>query len=166
MLGEQQKQRIREEEEAAARALLAREHEAQRARAMQAYRAEVRSGLRPRRFLAWWLLGALLAAVALMLIVRPHFTDWRLDDTAGGIANSALMARCQDWVSSQLPGQDHHFPDLSEAAGQMTAGPDGKRWDGWVGYTTNFGNLERLRLDFSCEYTPATDLIHVEIIQP
>ena len=86
------------------------------------------------------------------------------DDTSGGVATSVLMARCEDALKVRLDRSDLTFPSRREASAQLSASPDGKRWDGSLWQPGETG--PPLQLDFSCVYTRATDQITTEIISP
>ena len=154
MLSDDDKARIRLEEETAALARLERQARPRRARARRAYRARVRGQLRPFNPF-WLLLGALALAAGVGVWAWPRAA--LPDDASGGIANSLFTLRCAQELRAQLQDPDLHLPSPREAATQMTASPDGKRWDGWADGPTG-------RTDFSCEYTPATDSITLEVI--
>ncbi len=156
MLSEDEKHAIRAQEEAVARRAIARAWQRRRRRARAAYRARVRSELRLRGSAFWLILTALL--VAGFLAARPLLGAHAIpDDTSGGIANSLLALRCRQELRAQRQDTDLSFPTPGEAAAQMTASPDGKRWDGWA---QGAGG----RTEFSCGYTPATDQINLKII--
>ena len=158
MLSEEEMRRIEAEELAVARTRQEAEERARHRLAEHAYRQEVRTALRPRPwwFPVRWLLPfvPVLAGVALL---RP--APAAPDDTSGGIADSALMERCQAEVRSQLAGEDLAFPDVREAAGQFSADADGKRWNGWTQAP------DRPRTDFSCSFTAADGSVEAMLIQ-
>lgn len=160
-LSADQQRQIEAEELALAQARAARTAEAQRLLAAQAYRQEVREALKPRP--AWWrwrgLLGLLpmLVLGAASLWPRPP----ALTDSAwGGISDSALMERCRAEVSAQTYAQepDLRFPTPREAAGQLTANADGKRWDGWA------ARPDGSHLDFSCSYAAADGEVTAQLM--
>ncbi|THF70695.1 hypothetical protein E7T06_06030 [Deinococcus sp. Arct2-2] len=165
MLSNEERQRIEAEEVAAAEALAHSTSQVRHQEAVQAYRQEVRAQLRPRPAPWWWSLRWALAAVpvvAATLLLFPNLlpSDRATDDTAGGIANSALMNRCQAEVSGQLLQiqSDLAFPSWQEASGQFSANADGKRWDGWV-------RQGDTRTDFSCSFTLADQSVIAQLIQ-
>ncbi|GAA5513529.1 hypothetical protein Dcar01_02268 [Deinococcus carri] len=164
MLSDEEMRRIEEEELAAARALEAQQERARHQLALHAYRQEVRAVLRPQRA-AWrsglWLLPLLAAALATLLLRPAPAVN---DDTSGGIATSTLVDRCRTEVAAGLAGRsgspvDLRFPSLREAAGQMSANADGKRWDGWVALPG------AARTDFSCLFTAADGSVQAELLQ-
>lgn len=164
-LSEEEMRRIEAEELAALKAVQEREAQAQRRMAAHAYREEVRAALRPRPL--WWPLRWLLPflpviAVALWLALRPAPLTVQ-DNTWGGISDSALMNRCETAVTARLQLQPDGlaFPNLQDSAGQFTASPDGKRWDGWAVRPQNTAKT----IDFSCTYTAADQSLQVELIQ-
>jgi hypothetical protein len=171
MLSNEERQRIEAEEVAAAEALAHSASHLRHQEAVQAYRQEVRAQLRPRPAPWWWSLRWALPAVpvvAATFLLFPNLVSNKAptDDTAGGIANSALMNRCQAEVSGQLwqsentaplPGE-LTFPSWQEASGQFSANADGKRWDGWV-------RQGSARTDFSCSFTLADQSVVAQLIQ-
>lgn len=179
MLSNEDRQRIEAEEVAAAEALAHSAAQLRHQEAVQAYRQEVRAQLRPKPTPWWWSLRWVLPAVPIIAATLLLFPDLvphtaPADDTAGGIASSALMNRCQAEVSGQLlqgeQGQgaeysgttpssdDLSFPSWQEASEQFSANADGKRWDGWV----RQGNT---RTDFSCSFTLADQSVVAQLIQ-
>lgn len=179
MLSKEEKQRIHKEEVAAAQAVLARRQEQKRRGASWAYRREVRAALNPRARMALATLLTLLvlAGTVTALLRRADDTP---DDTSGGVASSALMARCEDALrvhvgADSLHSGDLRFPDRKDAAGQITASPDGKRWDGSFsqegpsdqdGSASGRGMGAPVVTDFSCTFTVATGEISTELITP
>jgi hypothetical protein len=164
MLSEDDKNRIRLEEEGKARARAeALEHAAQ-IKASDEYRKQVRAELISRRknFL-WWAVPLLvLAGIGAYLIARPAAPEISsATDGIGGIRDAPLIARCQDQVRAQLGDSQATFPAPEESLQQISASNDGKRWDAWV----IPGLPPPNRLEFSCRYTPQTDSLEVEIIR-
>ncbi|WP_420594575.1 hypothetical protein [Deinococcus sp.] len=167
-LSDEEKRAILAEEAALARAEAAARQQAGHLRARETFRAQVRAAHRARRGRwGWWGFG-LLWAVAAVLVLRGQQPAVP-DDTSGGIASSALIDRCEREVTAQLGQLAAEFPNLSEAAGQITASADGKRWDGWVvSIDANSGGAgadAAGRLPFSCEYSPPTDSLQVQLIK-
>lgn len=161
MLTEEEKRRIRDEEEAAARALRREEERAARERAAAAYRAEVRAALRPfpsgrATRLLWPLVGTVLVVGALLTLPRPR--PEAPDDAEGGVTTAFLAELCEADVNGRLNFAPLSFSDPREPDA-VTSSADGKRWNGWVDGAGG-------RVDFSCEYTPATDSVHTELIGP
>jgi hypothetical protein len=159
MLTDDERRQIEVEEVTAARAELTRTQDLQRQLARAAYRREVRSLLRPGRRLLVAGACTLLLAGGLLLALWPRSPE-APDDTSGGIATSELMTRCEAQVRAQVPQDQLDFPPQREADAQITASPEGKRWDG------AFTRPGRAGSDFSCEYTIATDQISAQIITP
>ncbi|MDB5044217.1 MAG: hypothetical protein JWQ08_267 [Deinococcus sp.] len=171
MLSNEDRQRIEAEEVAAAEALAQSTARVHHQKAVQAYREEVRAQLRPRPAPWWWSLRWALPAlpvIAVTFLLFPNLVSNKAptDDTAGGIANSALMNRCQAEISGQLLqsgstvqlSSDLAFPSWQEAAEQFSANADGKRWDGWV-------RQGSARTDFSCSFTLADQSVIAQLIQ-
>jgi hypothetical protein len=170
MLSDEDKAKIRAEEERAAQADRAAAEEAARLEAAAQYREAVQSELRgsPRapnskRNPLWIGLLAVLAVIALgVYFLLPRAADGA-DDISGGIATSVLVARCADAVRNKLGDFAARFPPNDETRSQISASADGKRWDGWV-EGVNGDKVDRL--EFSCSYTPANDGLEVQIIKP
>ena len=172
MLSEEDRRQIQLEEVATARAVLAQRQELQRRSAQQRYRHEVRAALNPRTRLvvAAGCTLVLVGGVAVSLLrTAPHPQD----DTSGGVATSRLMERCEADLQAKVGQLVLHFPALGETDGQISASPDGKRWDG--SFTRDAGNRDggteqgsgpSVQTDFSCVYTLATDEIGTELITP
>lgn len=151
---------IEAEELALAQVREAKTAEAQRLLAAQAYRQEVREALKPRPM--WWRWRGLLGLVPLLVLGAAYL--WpkpaALTDNAwGGISDSALMERCRAEVSAQTAQEpDLRFPAPREAAGQLTANADGKRWDGWA------ARPDGSHLDFSCSYAAADGEVTAQLM--
>lgn len=157
---EEEMRRIEAEELAALKAVQEREAEAERTLAAQQYRQEIRAALRPRPF--WWPVRWVLPFIpviglVLFFTLRPAPPAVQ-DNTWGGISDSKLMEWCEAEVTARLPMQTLHFPSLADAAGQFTASPDGKRWDGWTQSVSG-------KRDFSCTFTAAEGSLQVELMQ-
>ncbi len=167
MLSEEEKNRIRAEEEAEARALLERDLQVQKIRALESYRADVRSEVRadlqPRARNNWWFLLLIPVLGLTVFALLPRSSPSGIaEDTSGGIANSSLVERCQSEVRNYLNDENAKFPDVEEISSQISSSADGKRWDGWVICPAQ----ETVqKAEFSCQYTPATDQVKVEIIK-
>ena len=167
MLSDEDKARIEAEETAKRDAARALEAEEARLRALEVYRESVASALatsprRPR--LPWVILGiASLLGIATYLVLNnlPRGDD--LSDNAGGISARAFVDRCMADVRNQLGDFSAEFPAVAEIKTQISSSSDGKRWDGWVAEATGDANE---RIQFSCQYTPATAQFTVELIKP
>lgn len=157
MLTDEEMRRIEAEELAALEAARARNTSAVRRLAAHAYRQEVRAALRPRPF--WW--PARWALALLPLVVLGVWAALRpapaADDAAGGIGTAELLERCGQEIAAQLQRPDVGFPSRQEAASQVSASADGKRWDGWA-------EAAGQRVDFSCAFSPAEGTLHVQLI--
>ncbi len=166
MLDDQEKERIRLEEQAKFLATQEIAQEQERSRAAAEYRAEVRAelhGKRNKKFLLWLILPSLLALGAWGFWHRqtnPENTNnlngW------GGIQNNNLVARCQDAIRIKRNDYGMQFPNTDMDA-QITATPDGKRWDGFL---INPNSSPPNRIDFSCSYTPQNNQLNLELIKP
>jgi hypothetical protein len=165
MLSEDDKNRIRLEEEGKAQARAeALEHVA-KTRASDEYRKQIRAELISRRkhFLWWTIPILILAGVGASFFIRPSPPEISsTTDGIGGIRDAPLIARCQDQLRAQLNDSQATFPATEESLRQISASSDGKRWDAWVICP---GLPAPNRLEFSCRYTPQTDSLEVEIIQ-
>jgi hypothetical protein len=165
MLSEDDKNRIRLEEEGKAQARAEALEHAARTKASLEYRKQVRAALISRRkHFLWWTIPILvLAGIGAYLFIRssPPETSSSMDGV-GGIRDAPLIARCQDQVRAQLNDSQAIFPAPEESLQQISASSDGKRWDAWVICP---GLPAPNRLEFSCRYTPQTDSFEVEIIK-
>lgn len=161
MLSQEEKRQILAEESALADAEQAERERAVHQQAQVAYRAEVRAAQRAKPTRWGWLLAALVVwagAAAVFLISRQPAAP---DDLSGGIASSALIDRCKHELLNQLGQLAAQFPADAEAAGQISANTDGKRWDGWVESSSNFSG----RAEFSCQYNPPTNTVDAQLIR-
>ncbi len=165
MLSEDDKNRIRFEEEGKAQARAeALEHVA-RTRASDEYRKQIRAELiSRRRNVLWWTIPILiLAGIGAYFFTRSSPSEISsITDGIGGIRDAPLIARCQDQVRARLNDSQATFPAIEESLQQISASSDGKRWDAWVICP---GLPAPNRLEFSCRYTPQTDSLEVEIIK-
>jgi hypothetical protein len=165
MLSEDEKNRIRLEEEGKAQARAEALEHAARAKASAEYRKQIRSALIWRqKHVLWWTIPILvLAGIGAYFFTRsnPSETSSRTDGI-GGIRDAPLIARCQDQVRAQLNDSQATFPAPEESLQQISASSDGKRWDAWVICP---GLPAPNRLEFSCRYTPQTDSLEVEVIR-
>lgn len=162
-LSRAQRRQIEAEELARAEMLAAQQAEALRLREAESYRRAVRAALRPRPRWQRWAVAPVLALVPLLALVtalwpRPVPLT---DNVWGGISDSRLMERCRAAVSGQTYGQesDLRFPAPREAADQLTASPDGKRWDGWA------ARPDGSHLEFSCSYAASSGDVTLQLIQ-
>jgi hypothetical protein len=165
MLSEDDKNRIRLEEERKMQARTEALERAARTKASLEYRKQIRSTLTSRRgHIFWWTIPILvLAGIGAYFLIRPSTPERSsVTDGIGGIRDAPLIARCQDQVRARLNDPQAAFPTPEESANQISASSDGKRWDAWV-------ICPRLpapnRLEFSCRYTPQTDSLELEIIR-
>ena len=160
MLSEDDKNRIRLEEEGKAQARVEALEQAAKTRASHEYRKQVRAELISGRknFFCW----TVPILILVYFVVRPTTAEISsATDGMGGIRDAPLIARCQDQVRAQLNDSQATFPVSEESLRQISASSDGKRWDAWVVSPTL---PPPNRLEFSCRYTPPTDSLEVEII--
>jgi hypothetical protein len=165
MLSEDDKNRIRLEEEGKAQARAEALEHAARTKASLEYRKRIRSTLTSSRTkFFWWTIPILvLAGIGAYLITRPITPEISsATDGVGGIRDAPLIARCQDQVRARLNDSQATFPGPEESINQISASSDGKRWDAWVICP---GLPAPNRLEFSCRYTPQTDSLELEIIK-
>jgi hypothetical protein len=165
MLSEDDKNRIRLEEESKAQARAEALEHAAKTRASDEYRKLIRAALISRRkHFLWWMIPILvLAGIGAYFFTRPSPLELlSRTDGIGGIRDAPLIARCQDQVRAQLNDSQATFPTTEESLRQISASSDGKRWDAWVICPTLPAPN---RLEFSCRYTPQTDSLEVEIIK-
>ncbi|AZI42296.1 hypothetical protein EHF33_05630 [Deinococcus psychrotolerans] len=161
MLSQEEKRQILAEETALADAERSEQRRVAHQQAQAAYRAEVRAAQRAGPTRWGWLLAGLVVwagASAVFLVFRQPAAP---DDLSGGVASSALIERCKHELLNQLGQLAAQFPADAEAAQQITANTDGKRWDGWVESSSNFSG----RAEFSCQYNPPTDTVEAQIIR-
>ena len=165
MLSEDDKNRIRLEEEQKAQDRAEALEQATRTKASLEYRKQVRAELiSRRRNMFWWTIPILiLTGIGAYFISRPSAPEISsATDGSGGIRDAPLIARCQDQVRAQLNDSQATFPAPEESIQQISASSDGKRWDAWVICPTL---PAANRVEFSCRYTPQTDSLEVEIIK-
>ncbi len=157
MLSEEEKNRIRLEEEALAREKMQQKEQLQKAKALEAYRASVKAKVQGSRGQLWfWLLVAaclLVSALVLgsMLIPAPP----KSENTTGGMADSIFAEQCQAQIRAE------EFSDSEELQFSQTAiisNNEGKQWDGTV-------SSNNKQLEFSCTYTTISSQVKVEIIR-
>lgn len=171
MLSDDEKQRIRAEEEAKFRLLEQTQAERARSHAASAFRAKVAAELTEhhrkarRRTLLLALVSSLGVAVTAFVLVRhdaqpPELSSNPMDGVSG-IADAVLVERCQNEVRSRLG--EVRFPSLEDAQAQISASSEGKRWDGFALPSDGTGLP---RLEFSCRYTPQNDQLELELIRP
>jgi hypothetical protein len=166
MLSEDDKNRIRLEEEGKAQARAEALEHAARTRASDEYRKQIRAELisKRRKNVLWWTIPILvLAGIGAGFFTQPSPPEISsTTDGIGGIRDAPLIARCQDQMRVQLNDSQATFPAPEESLQQISASSDGKRWDAWVICP---GLPAPNRLEFSCRYTPQTDSLEVEIIK-
>ena len=173
MLSDDDKAKIKAEETAKIAVLREKEAEAARVKALEQYRESVKTALtsptspprssRPR----WWLLAALalLAVAAIGAILALPRASPAPDDSSGGISTSLLIERCVSAVRDKIGDLAWTFPSPEESSTQVSSNADGKRWDGWVMPRVQMEGEDQ-KVQFSCQYTPATDAVTTEIIKP
>jgi hypothetical protein len=165
MLSEDDKNRIRLEEEGKAQARAEALEYAARTKASLEYRKQVRATLTSRRRnIFWWTIPLLvLVGIGAYFFTRPSAAEISsVTDGVGGIRDAPLIARCQDQVRARLNDTQAIFPGPEESMNQISASSDGKRWDAWVICPALPAPN---RVEFSCRYTPQTDSLELEIIK-
>ena len=165
MLSEDDKNRIRLEEEGKAQARSESLELAARSKASLEYRKQVRTELTSRRRnILWWTIPLLaLTGIGAYFLTRPSAAEISsTTDGIGGIRDAPLIARCQDQVRARLNDSQATFPAPEESMNQISASSDGKCWDAWVICPALPAPN---RLEFSCRYTPQTDSLELEIIR-
>ncbi len=167
MLSEEEKARIRAEEEARANQKLEVQEERQKARAALEFREAVKVELNPKRVFRWWI-GVLVlvlatAAGAGWWITRPKPPIISSAPIQGGIEDSELIAKCQVEVQNSLSfnGQLEFGLD-GDAASQFFVSADGKTWDSWVRYQD--AKIGTVRRNFSCSFTVADCVFNVRFL--
>jgi hypothetical protein len=167
MLNEEEKARIRAEEEAKAQQKLEAQEERDKARAALEFRESVKVELNPKRAFRWWIPMLVFvlatAAGAGWWITRPKSPIISSAPVQGGIEDSELVSKCQTEVQTQLSfvGQLEFGLD-DDAASQFFVSTDGKTWDSWVRYQDpKIGLMRRI---FSCSFTVADCLFNVRFL--
>ena len=168
MLSEEEKTKIRAEEEAKAKQKLETQEERRRAKAALEFREEVKAELIPKPRSRWWV-GLLVfalagAAGAGWWITRPKaMTEISSAPVQGGIQDGELVNKCQLEVQNQLGLSSRaEFGLDGDAASQFFVNTDGKTWDSWVRYQSP--KLGLTRQNFSCSFTTADCLFNVRFL--
>jgi hypothetical protein len=163
MLSDDEKERIRAEEEHLAQSRAELEDRVKKERAARAYRAQIATRLGNRKRWLWSLVpitGAALAVAGFALIPRQMPNAFEADPTIeGGITDAELVKQCQDQVQSQLNTVSAaEFPQIQDVKDQIAISSDGKTWDSWVRY---WNGRTRQRRNFSCNFTTADCVFRV-----
>ncbi len=167
MLSEEEKARIRAEEEARAKQKLEAHEERQKALAALEFRESVKTELNPKRAFRWWIPMVVLmlatAAGAGWWITRPKPPEVSSAPIQGGIEDNELIAKCQTEVQTQLGfSSTAEFGLDGDAASQVFVNSDGKTWDSWVRYQDpKIGMMHR---NFSCSFTTADCVFNLRFL--
>jgi hypothetical protein len=167
MLSEEEKARIRAEEEARVKQKLEAQEEREKARAALEFREAVKVELNPKRVFRWWI-GVLVfvlatAAGAGWWITRPKPPEISSAPIQGGIEDNELLAKCQTEVQNQLGfSSSAEFGLDGDAASQVFVSSDGKTWDSWVRYQDP--KIGLMRRNFSCSFTTSDCVFNVRFL--
>jgi hypothetical protein len=167
MLSEEEKARIRAEEETRAKQKLEQQEERQKARAALEFRESVKVELNPKRAYQWWI-GVLVlvlatAAGAGWWITRPKLPEISSAPIQGGIEDGELLSKCQTEVQNRLGFSSRaEFGLDGDAASQVFVSADGKTWDSWVRYQDP--KIGLMRRNFSCSFTTADCVFNVRFL--
>ncbi len=166
MLSEEEKARIRAEEETRAKQKLEAQEERQKARAALEFREAVKVELNPKRVFRWWRVLVFMLATAAgagWWITRPKPPEISSAPIQGGIEDSELIAKCQTEVQNQLGfSSSAEFGLDGDAASQFFVSADGKTWDSWVRYQD--AKIGLMRRNFSCSFTVADCVFNVRFL--
>jgi hypothetical protein len=167
MLSEEEKARIRAEEEARAKQKLEAQEERQKARAALEFRESVKVELNPKKAFRWWipLLVFVLASAAGAgwWLTRPKAPEISSVPIQGGIEDTELVSKCQTEVQTQLGfSSTAEFGLDADAASQIFVNTDGKTWDSWVRYQDP--KIGLLRRNFSCSFTTADCVFNLRFL--
>ncbi len=167
MLNEEEKARIRAEEEARAKEKLEAQKEREKALAALEFRVSVKAELNPKRVFRWWIPMLVLvlatAAGAGWWITRPKPPEISSAPIQGGIEDSELIGKCQTEVQNQLGfSSTAEFGLDGDAASQVFLSADGKTWDSWVRYQDP--KIGLMRRNFSCSFTTADCIFNVRFL--
>jgi hypothetical protein len=167
MLNEEEKAKIRNEEQALAKSKLEAQEQRLKAKAALEFREGVKAELLPKRRSRWWV-GALVfllasAAGAGWWITRSKpMTEISSAPVQGGIEDAELVSKCQTEVLAQLGFSKLEFGLDGDATSQFFVNTDGKTWDSWVRYQDP--KLGLTRQNFSCSFTTADCLFNVQFL--
>ncbi len=162
MLSDEEKERIRAEEERVAQTRAALEDHVKKERATRAYRAQIATQFGNRKRWLWLIVPAIgaLGIAGLALFPRSMPETFEADPTIeGGITDVELVKQCQDQVQTQLnTASAAEFPQTQDVKDQIFISSDGKTWDSWVRY---WDDRTRQRRNFSCAFTAADCVFRV-----
>jgi hypothetical protein len=167
MLSEEEKARIRAEEEARVKQKLEAQEEREKARAALEFREAVKVELNPKRMFRWWI-GVLVfvlatAAGAGWWITRPKPPEISSAPIQGGIEDGELISKCQGEVKTQLGlTAQLEFGLDGDATSQFFVNTDGKTWDSWVRYQDP--KIGLTRRNFSCSFTTSDCVFNVRFL--
>jgi hypothetical protein len=167
MLNEEEKARIRAEEEAKAQQKLEQQEDRQKARAALEFRESVKVELNPKRAFRWWIPMLVFvlatAAGAGWWLTRPKPPEVSSAPIQGGIEDGELLAKCQTEVQNQLGfSSTAEFGLDGDAASQVFVNTDGKTWDSWVRYQDP--KIGLMRRNFSCSFTTTDCVFNVRFL--
>ena len=168
MLSEEEKAKIRNEEEVKAKQKLEAQEERLKARAALEFREEIKAELIPKPRQKWWIPVLVFvlasAAGAGWWILRPKpMPEISSAPIQGGIEDTELVNKCELEVQNQLGVTAKlEFGLDGDAASQFFVGTDGKTWDSWVRFLDAKNGT--VRRDFSCSFTTADCLFNVRFL--
>lgn len=167
MLSEEEKAKIRNEEEMKIKQKLEAQEQRLKAKAAIEFREEVKAEFTPVRPPRWWIpvLVLVLASAAGVgwWILRPKpIPEISSAPIQGGIEDSELVSKCELEVQNQLGATGKlEFGLDGDAASQFFVNTDGKTWDSWVRFSDKNGLTRR---NFSCSFTTADCIFNVRFL--
>jgi hypothetical protein len=167
MLSDEEKARIRAEEEARAKQKLEAQEERQKVRAALEFRESVKVELNPKKAFRWWIPMLVFvlatAAGAGWWLTRPKTPEISSAPIQGGIEDGELVSKCQGEVQTQLGlTAQLEFGLDGDATSQFFVNTDGKTWDSWVRYQDP--KIGLTRRTFSCSFTTADCIFNVRFL--
>ena len=167
MLSEEEKAKIRAEEEARAKQKREAQEERLKAKAALEFREEVKAEFNPKPRSVWWIPALVFvlatAAAGGWWILRPKPIEISSAPVLGGIEDAELVSKCQTEVQTQLgvSGQLEFGLD-GDAVSQFFVGTDSKTWDSWVRFSDP--KIGLVRRNFSCSFTTADCVFNVRFL--
>ncbi len=167
MLSEEEKAKIRAEEEARAKQILEQQEERQKARAAFEFRESVKVELNPKKAFRLWIPMLVFvlatAAGAGWWLTRPKAPEISSAPIQGGIEDNELISKCQSEVQTQLGFLSQaEFGLDGDATSQIFINTDGKTWDSWVRYSDP--KIGMIRRNFSCSFTTADCVFNLRFL--